>query len=53
METYVTELQDLLEDERFRLERFENKDFIQWCLKSMKITGIYFMTPHFLEHFDI
>lgn len=57
-EEHVTELMDLVEDDRLSIDKFEHRNFVQFVLDKEGVKDIregeqpMFMVPHFLQHFD-
>lgn len=53
MDETVSELLDLVEDNRLVMEFFKDENLIEWTYNNMEKARTYFMTPHFLQNFDI
>jgi hypothetical protein len=52
-ENSVIQLQDVLEDLRFTSDKFEKRDILNHVLIKGCPNPQIFMTPHFLQHFDL
>ena len=58
-EEFVAELMDLIEDDRFHVDNFDHRNFLQWLTEKESDADIgdgethFFIIPHFHQHFDI